>query len=236
MQRYYALWNDARYADMYAMLSRRFQSSHPYQQYADAHANVPHIDVTATPGERPDEVAVAIVSTDREPDGHFSRNRLQATWRLVVEHGSARLDDESVTSLGANASEDRRANGDVRDIVVATRELTVIADRSGQCTGMGVVYIRFNGDGTTGCVDLMAATRGTSTDGDPLLIVPVSAPNRGVVYALLYAGEDARFIGILPGDGTGHLDVELQDGVIVERNGAHVKRSLYRSGHVFSLQ
>ena len=68
------------------------------------------------------------------------------------------------------------------------------------------------------------------------IIVPVAQmgdPNN-VQYGLLYfeatSGDQPYFLGLLPGDGSGHLTVRVQDGVFVERNGEKVKYSTY-DGH-----
>jgi tRNA A-37 threonylcarbamoyl transferase component Bud32 len=116
-----------------------------------------------------------------------------------------------------------------------TRELDVLGSSS--CGTQNAVLIRFKDDGTSGCAWHASAVHGALESQDAVLLVPVTAPGRGRTFDLLYTenGAQPRFIGILPGDGSGNLSVSIENGVIVERNGDREKRSTLRSGRVVVL-
>jgi len=96
VREYYADWNRADYSSMYPLLSSAFQSTHPYSDYAKAHAYVPEISVDAEQTADPSVVSVHIVSSDRDSNGSISKNTLNGTWSLVSENGSWKLDSEDV--------------------------------------------------------------------------------------------------------------------------------------------
>ena len=114
-----------------------------------------------------------------------------------------------------------------------TRELDVLG--SGGCAS-GAVMIRFKDDGTSGCAQL-SPTRGPLESGVNVILLSVTATGRGRIFDLLYtdSGERTRFLGTLPGDGSGDLTVSLEGGYIVERNGPREKRSTVRDGRVVPL-
>lgn len=85
-----------------------------------------------------------------------------------------------------------------------------------------------------GCTIFRGALSGSLAGGlGSALIVPVSRSNSldDIDYALLYVESNGskwpRFIGILPGDGSGRLTVRLENGLIVEQNGTHTKYSRF---------
>ena len=126
-----------------------------------------------------------------------------------------------------------RAGGVLR-MLYDTHELEVLG--SAGCRA-GAVMIRFKDDGTSGCAQLPATTRGPLESGPNVVLVPVTAAGRGRIFDLLYtdSGDRTRFIGILPGDGSGDLTVSLENGYLVERNGPREKRSTMRAGRVVPL-
>jgi hypothetical protein len=110
----------------------------------------------------------------------------------------------------------------------------------GSCGGQDVaVAVR---DYPRGCTVFRAATSGPLANGSGYaLVVPVSDSGsiRDVEYGLLYIRTSIatapRFLGVLPGDGSGHLVVRVQDGVIMEQNGTHVKYSTFNGRRVVWL-
>lgn len=133
---------------------------------------------------------------------------------------------------------ERFGNVSIHDIILETRQI----DRVRQlnfCHGVGDVSIDVSGYGP-GCVNEKRPRIGTQGDGTQLLILPVnSGSSRGVFYALLYVLKKAPvFLGVLPGNGTGHLSVGIMKGFIFEKwpNGGGgtntVKFSLYEDGSV----
>jgi hypothetical protein len=128
------------------------------------------------------------------------------------------------------------SSGDpVLDLIAHTRQMQVLGTTG--CTGAKVVMVRFKDDGTSGCASYGDALRGTLESGATVVLVPVTSAGRGNVFDLLYEdqGAQTKFIGYLPGDGSGDLTVSLENGAIVERNGSREKRSTLRSGHVVPL-
>jgi hypothetical protein len=128
------------------------------------------------------------------------------------------------------------SSGDpVLDLIARTRQMQVLGTTG--CTGAKVVMVRFKDDGTSGCASYGDALRGTLESGATVVLVPVTSAGRGNVFDLLYEdqGAQTKFIGYLPGDGSGDLTVSLENGAIVERNGSREKRSTLRSGHVVPL-
>ena len=128
--------------------------------------------------------------------------------------------------------QDQSAPGaDVLSILYQTREMDVLG--SSGCGTNEAVLIRFRDDGTGGCAWHTAAVRGPLESGENVILVPVTAAGRGLIYDLGYSvnGSRARFIGLYPGDGSGNLRVSLENGFIVERNGYREKRSTLRNGH-----
>ncbi|MDB5072431.1 MAG: Serine/threonine protein kinase [Candidatus Eremiobacteraeota bacterium] len=118
----------------------------------------------------------------------------------------------------------------VSRMLYETRELDVLG--SAGCAA-DALMIRFKDDGTSACAR-MSATRGTLESGINVVLVPATSAGRGRIFDLLYtdSGARTRFVGILPGDGSGGLTVSLENGYIVERNGPRVKRSTMRAGRV----
>jgi tRNA A-37 threonylcarbamoyl transferase component Bud32 len=120
--------------------------------------------------------------------------------------------------------------GSVLRLLYDTREFDVLG--SAGCSA-DAVMIRFKDDGTSGCARL-SATRGPLESGVNVVLVPVTAAGGGRIFDLLYtdSGARTRFVGILPGDGSGDLTVSLENGYIIERNGPREKRSTMRAGRV----
>ena len=123
-----------------------------------------------------------------------------------------------------------------KSLILNTAQISIIPN-STSCRSDGQIEIRFKDDGTGGCAAWSFGTRAPLDSGTNVALIPVSAANRGTVFALLYAYGDSgpKFIGILPGDGSGNLDVSVENGYIVERNGIVSKRSSLRNGRVVSL-
>jgi len=102
----------------------------------------------------------------------------------------------------------------------------------GSCEGADVTVA--SGDYPRGCTIFSGTIVGQLADRvGTAVMVPVSTDGSldDVDYALLYVrnrgGHQPRFIGILSGNGTGRLAVRLEDGLIVEQNGASEKYSRF---------
>ncbi|HTU82919.1 MAG TPA: hypothetical protein VMF61_12355 [Candidatus Acidoferrales bacterium] len=90
-----------------------------------------------------------------------------------------------------------------------------------------------------GCTQFAGATSGALANGQGVaLVVPVTAAGspQNVIYGLLYvqtrASSGPHFAGVLSGDGSGHLQVAVQHGVLVESNATHTKRSTFDGRHI----
>jgi hypothetical protein len=125
--------------------------------------------------------------------------------------------------------------GGVLGMLYGTRELDVLG--SARCGTPNAVLIRFKDDGTSGCAWHAEAIHAILESQDAAVLVPVTAPGRELIFDLLYTatGSRPRFIGILPGDGSGNLAISVENGIIVERNGNHEKHSTLRSGRIVVL-
>jgi len=122
--------------------------------------------------------------------------------------------------------------GGVLGMLYRTRELDVLGSSS--CGTPDAVLIRFKDDGTSGCAWHAQAVHGVLDSGDAVVLVPVTAAARGLIFDLLYTENGPRtvFVGTLPGDGSGSLSISIENGRIVERNRSREKRSTMRGGRV----
>ncbi len=95
---YYALWNERRFAEAYAMLSARYRAEHPYGSWLASHATVVTIGVQPTATQDPLSVAVAIQSADRIA-GRIVDSAYRGTWGLVPEDGTLKLDHVALSQV-----------------------------------------------------------------------------------------------------------------------------------------
>jgi hypothetical protein len=96
VENYYALWNAKDYAAMYALLSKRFQASHPYAAYPKAHSFADRLVLITTPGSTASTVPIRLLSNDHDEHGHTSTTTFKGTWYLVQENGSWKLDNQEL--------------------------------------------------------------------------------------------------------------------------------------------
>lgn len=123
-----------------------------------------------------------------------------------------------------------------RLLVETTSQLSVVSS-SQFCEDAHGLEIRFKDDGSGGCAILGQGSHAVLNSGSEIDLIPVTNSEKGNMFALLYADtkSGSKFVGILPGNGTGSLDVHVEDGVIIERNGSSVKRSTYQNGKVVEI-
>jgi hypothetical protein len=138
----------------------------------------------------------------------------------------------AATTTTTSTATTTSSGNSVLDLISNTRQMQVLGTTG--CDGTKAVMVRFKDDGTSGCAIYGDAIRGTLESGATVVLIPVTSAGRGTVFDLLYndQGSQTKFVGYLPGDGTGNLTVSLENGAIVERNGPTEKRSTVRSGHV----
>ena len=124
------------------------------------------------------------------------------------------------------------------DVVKSNGALSVGA--VGSCSGNDVTVAV--GAFPRGCTIFGATVTGPLADRKgTALMVPVSSTGSrdDVDYALLYVRihgwKKPAFIGVLSGDGSGHLAVRLENGLIVEQNGPNVKRSRFDGSRVVPI-
>ncbi|HTU83622.1 MAG TPA: hypothetical protein VMF61_15950 [Candidatus Acidoferrales bacterium] len=93
-----------------------------------------------------------------------------------------------------------------------------------------------------GCTLYGSASSGVLANGHGIaMVVPVAAADdpSNVLYGLLYVQQVRDtvplFVGVLAGDGTGHLTVRVQNGVLLERNGSHTRYSTFDGRSVVVL-
>ncbi len=106
VQRYYRLWDERKYADMYGLLSSRYRRLHPYTSWLPEHTSTQTISVTTVHAESSSVVALTLRSQDF---GESHSDNYVGTWQVVRENGSFRLDTanlrlgESVQSAAATS-------------------------------------------------------------------------------------------------------------------------------------
>ncbi len=139
-------------------------------------------------------------------------------------------------ALDRPSQSDNASDASFRALVQATRQISIVASPQ-DCRNVGGLQIRFKDDGAGGCAMLQQASHSVLNSGNAIDLIPVTSSVKGTIFALLYADTTAgsTFVGILPGNGEGNLDVRVDDGVIVERNGNSVKRSTYQNGRVVAI-
>ncbi len=141
----------------------------------------------------------------------------------------------SASAPASSARATQAVAGDPHGILAllrSTGEMDVFGSLG--CDAPDGVRIRFKDDGSGGCALYREDLEGMLESGAEVTLIPVTAPGRGTIYDLLYTdeGDRERFLGILPGDGSGDLRVSLQNGLIAEQNGARVKLSTLRGSRV----
>ena len=87
--RYYQLWNDGQFTEMYALLSTRFRASHPYARWRKAQIDGVSFTVTTRTASRSSDVAVDLIEERSERWFH-------GVWHLVRSGSSWRLDAETI--------------------------------------------------------------------------------------------------------------------------------------------
>jgi hypothetical protein len=143
--------------------------------------------------------------------------------------------DVALTGANMNAVNVSSGIANARSLVLETKQISIISSLG--CQSEGGLQIRFKDDGTGGCADLRRSLHALLNSGNTVDIIPVAASGKGTIFGLLYSEKrsGAEFIGILPGDGSGNLDVRVDGGDIVEQNGASVKRSTFQNGRVVPI-
>jgi hypothetical protein len=127
------------------------------------------------------------------------------------------------------------ADTSLSDVLTGTSEMTVGTTCDAQ--GSEGESFTFKSDGTGGCAEWRSATAGQAADGTWLLLIPTVNAAGTNIFSLLYAqSSDGRhFIGIMPGDGHGAVDVSIENGEIVERYHGVVRISGYSNGRVSTI-
>ncbi len=87
--RYYQLWNDGQFSDMYALLSSRFRVSHPYVRWRAEQIGNVSFTVVTRPGSTSSDVAVDLVE-------ERSQRWFHGMWHLVRSGSSWLLDTETI--------------------------------------------------------------------------------------------------------------------------------------------
>jgi hypothetical protein len=95
----------------------------------------------------------------------------------------------------------------------------------------------FRSDGTGGCANWDDASAGKAADGTWLLLIPTSNAAGETAFSLIYAqtATGRQFLGIMPGDGHGSVNVSIENGYIVERYHGATRTSSYSNGHVSTV-
>lgn len=116
--------------------------------------------------------------------------------------------------------------GEMHSWLASTTNVVRVAPPGGMRLTPRAEYLRIAGTNVEGWIDPDEARRGTLSNGQAVMIVPVESGGSGAMFdALVFtrlAGRP-RFVGIIPSP-NGHLDVTLSHGAIV------VRTPIYRAG------
>jgi hypothetical protein len=97
VEKYYALWNQRGFSEMYSMLSTSYRSAHPYAGWLTDHASTGNISAQAASGSASGRVQVTIYSSDTATPRDMKS--YAGTWILTKSSGSWRLDSVTLKAV-----------------------------------------------------------------------------------------------------------------------------------------
>ena len=101
VEAFYQALSERKYEDAYQFLSPSFQANNPFESWKATYANTEKLLARTGSGATPTEVAVALISTERQADGSLITHEYRGTWSVIWNPEKTRwlLDEATIEQV-----------------------------------------------------------------------------------------------------------------------------------------